>query len=411
MTPRSLLGSGRLAGQPILGSQSDERLVALARAGCEPAFEAIVRRYRRPLRSHCARVLGDERAEDAVQQAFVRAYESMMATRQALNLRPWLYRIAHNTALNALRDRALPHESLDDRHDGVERPDQAWERGERLREVFTAVQALPALQRDALLLRELEGRSYDEIAAELGVSGGSVRQALHRARMTLRSGASALTPMWLLVRLSLSQGRPVADRLPELIGGGAGAGGAAAKLCATALVAGAVVGGAATLPSEPRSAGADASRPGAARRSPATGPAAESPRTLGGAQLASEVAPGRHGEAGSAGDSRRREGAHDGGVEHAEGGDRSHGPFGPREDRGPRFRRDEGSGEHGRSGPGGSGGDLSDGDAHHEESGPASHGEGDGHRLGPAEHASSEPEELQRGGGEDLPPSSEQPDD
>src|SRR4051812_45466768 len=179
MTPRSILAPARLAGQPILRSQTDERLVDLVRAGSEPAFEAIVARYRKPLLRYCARILTEERAEDAVQQTFVRAYGAMRKNGAELKLRPWLYRIAHNTALNALRDRGLRHEQLSDQLDGVERPDQALERTQGLEAVVSAVQDLPERQRDAIVLRELEGRSYDEIADELGVTGGAVRQLLN----------------------------------------------------------------------------------------------------------------------------------------------------------------------------------------------------------------------------------------
>jgi RNA polymerase sigma factor (sigma-70 family) len=231
----------------VLSTQSDERLVDLVRAGSDPAFEAIVDRYRRALMRYVSCLLPPERAEDVVQQAFVKAYEAMHRDAAELNLKPWLYRIAHNGALNALRDRALVHSELDDRVDGVERPDQVFERNLGLRELVVAVQALPERQRDAILLRELEGRSYDEIAAALGVTDGAVRQLLHRARNSLRSAAAALVPMPLVTRLAAGEStEPVTARVAELMGMGGGA--LAMKLCATALVTGAVVGGAAVVP-------------------------------------------------------------------------------------------------------------------------------------------------------------------
>src|SRR3954464_2504810 len=218
MTPRSLLAPARLAGQPILRSQTDERLVDLARAGHEPAFEAIVARYRRPLLRYCGRILSDERAEDAVQQTFVKAYDAMRRDDNELKLRPWLYRIAHNTALNGLRDKGLQDEPLDPQIDGVERPDQAAERRQGVREVLAAVQALPSRQRDAIVLRELEGRSYEEIAGALGVTGGAVRQLLNRARTPLRAGASAVTPAGLIPRLPLAhQSDSVTSRMAETL--------------------------------------------------------------------------------------------------------------------------------------------------------------------------------------------------
>src|ERR671914_326616 len=103
MTPQALLAPARLAGQPILRSQTDERLVDLVRAGCDPAFEAIVARYRGSLLRYAGRLLDRARAEDVVQQTFVKAYDAMLAGDAELNLRPWLYRITHNNALNSLR--------------------------------------------------------------------------------------------------------------------------------------------------------------------------------------------------------------------------------------------------------------------------------------------------------------------
>ena len=186
MTPRALFHPARLARRPVLSTQSDERLVDLVRAGSDPAFEAIVERYRRALMRYVSRLLPPERAEDVVQQAFVKAYEAMQRDAAELNLRPWLYRIAHNGAINALRDRALAHAELDERIDGVERPDQALERTLGLRRLVVAVQALPERQRSAILLRELEGRTYEEIAAALGVTVRTVQRDWAKARMLLQ---------------------------------------------------------------------------------------------------------------------------------------------------------------------------------------------------------------------------------
>ena len=248
MTPRSLIAPARLARAPVLATQSDDRLVDLVRAGHESAFETIVARYRAPLLRYAERFLPRDRAEDAVQQAFVRAFDALPRDDAELNLRPWLYRIVHNTALNALRDRALQHGDLPENIDGVEQPDQALERSQGLRDVLGAVAALPSRQRDAIVLRELEGRSYDEIATELGVSGGAVRQLLNRARNRLRSGATALVPVGLLARLPwATSSEPVAVRVAEW-SSAAGAAAVATKVCATALVTGAVVGGAAVAP-------------------------------------------------------------------------------------------------------------------------------------------------------------------
>ena len=251
MTPKSLLHPARLARRPVLATQTDGRLVDLVRAGYEPAFEAIVDRYRGPLLRYIGRILPAERAEDALQQVFVSAYQAILRDRAEIELRPWLYRIAHNTALNGLRDRGLRHEPLPEAVDGVERPDQALERRQGLASVLTAVRALPERQRDAILLRELEGRSYQEIAGTLGVTDGAVRQLLNRARTTLRATATALVPQGVVTRLTWGEpAEPLAARVAEMCGAGAagGVGALAAKLCTTALVTGAVVGGVAVSP-------------------------------------------------------------------------------------------------------------------------------------------------------------------
>src|SRR3954462_6758322 len=245
MTPKSLIEPAPHAGTALLRSQTDGRLIDLTRDGNERAFEAIVQRYRRPPPRHCSRLLPAARAEDAVQQAFLSAHRAIHAGDAELNLRPWLYRIAHNASLNLLRQHGYDHDEVSDEIDGVETPPQAFERGERLRTVVAAVQELPERQRSAIVLQAVEGRSYDEIALELGVSDGAVRQLLNRARNTLREAAAALTPTGLLTRVASGGSEAtIAERVAQAL---AGAGGSAlvAKAGATLDVAGAVAGGAA----------------------------------------------------------------------------------------------------------------------------------------------------------------------
>jgi RNA polymerase sigma factor (sigma-70 family) len=244
-----LIEPARLAGGAVMRTQSDERLVDLVRAGNHRAFDAIVHRYSKALLRYCRRFLPAARAEDVVQQTFMNAYGAICADTRAIDLKPWLYRIAHNASLNALRaGAAIDTEPISDEIDGVERPDQAVERRERLAHVVAAVQALPPRQRDAIVLRELEGRSYDEIATELAVSGGAVRQLLSRARMTLRAGATAVVPEWALLRLATSgAGEPVAARVAEVVAAGGGVA-ALAKAGTAVFVAGAVVAGAIEAP-------------------------------------------------------------------------------------------------------------------------------------------------------------------
>jgi RNA polymerase sigma factor (sigma-70 family) len=246
LTPKSLIEPARHAGTALLRSQSDARLVDLTRDGNERAFEAIVQRYNRPLLRYCSRILPAARAEDAVQQAFLSAHRAIHAGDAELNLRPWLYRIAHNASLNQLRQSGFDHEQVSEEIDGVETPPQAFERGERLRSVMAAVHELPERQRDAIVLQAMEGRSYEEIAEELGVSDGAVRQLLNRARNTLREAAAAVTPTGLLTRIASSGGEAgVAERVAQVVAG-SGGGALLAKAGATLVVAGAVAGGAAT---------------------------------------------------------------------------------------------------------------------------------------------------------------------
>src|SRR3954447_22235419 len=155
MQPRLLRSPARLAGTSLLRLQTDERLVALAREGHERAFEAIVERYRVVLERYATRLVGPSRGEDAVQQAFVNAHTYLIGhPEKAIELRPWLYRIVHNAALNTLRASRdeQPFDEISER--GAPMGDDVFERREQLREALEALAALPANQRDAILLRE-----------------------------------------------------------------------------------------------------------------------------------------------------------------------------------------------------------------------------------------------------------------
>src|SRR4051794_21779876 len=250
MTPRRLIEPARLAGTALLHTQSDERLVDLTRAGNGRAFEAIVTRYRKQVLRYCAGILPPERAEDAVQQAFLNAYKAIVAGEAELNLRPWLYRVAHNSALNLLRQNGWNYDQIPEDFDGVVQPPQAVEQSERIRQVVRNVQELPERQRDAIVLRELEGRSYEEIAVALGVSDGAVRQLLNRARTTLRAAATSITPPQLVERVAerAALDAPAATRIAEISVAGAGGGMTLAKFGTVVVVAGAVAGGMANGP-------------------------------------------------------------------------------------------------------------------------------------------------------------------
>ncbi|HUO69693.1 MAG TPA: sigma-70 family RNA polymerase sigma factor [Solirubrobacteraceae bacterium] len=233
-----LIPPSRLA-RSVLRTQSDERLTELARAGSDAAFEALVARYRHALLRRCARVVGDTDADEAVQDALLRAHAALARGEPVRNVRPWLHAIAHNSALNLLRARASRPECVPNAREAIDQEDHAPQQREQLREVLTAVAELPARQRDAIVMRELEGRSYEEIAAQLGTTGGAVRQLLNRARNAMRDRLGALAGATPLLRWALDTGNGAAvARIGALSGGCA----LTAKLCTAALVPG-VVGG------------------------------------------------------------------------------------------------------------------------------------------------------------------------
>jgi len=215
--------------------QSDERLVKLAREAHEPAFEAIVDRYRGPLERYAARMADPCRAEDLVQHAFTRLYLFLCEDERSLVLGPWLYRVTRNAAINAARERT--HEEISENYDGVPQPPQVAEQRAHLRLVMGGLADLPERQRVAMVRRELEGRSYEEVAEELGVSGVGARQLVSRARIRLRDTAGLLIPLPLL-RLgdlgTASGAGAAAGGAGAAAAGGAGAGGGTLTLVAAA---------------------------------------------------------------------------------------------------------------------------------------------------------------------------------
>jgi RNA polymerase sigma factor (sigma-70 family) len=236
----------RLAGSAILAMQSDERLVKLVRTGHERAFDAIVQRYRKPLVNFCRRILPESRCEDAVQQTFINAHAALLASDEQLQLKPWLYAITRNAALNMLRQNGWNYDEIPLDFDGVRRPDQVFEQRAQLQQTVAAVNDLPERQRSALVMRELEGRSYAEIALALGANDGAVRQLLNRARVTLRDAASFLVPPPVVARAAASLPPSDGRRVSEVLAGFGAAG--VAKAGATALVAGTLVVGAVEAP-------------------------------------------------------------------------------------------------------------------------------------------------------------------
>jgi RNA polymerase sigma factor (sigma-70 family) len=179
---------------PLLRLQSDERLIALVRRGNHHAFEALVARYQARLLAFCRHMLSSkEDAEDVLQEVFAAAFNAILADEREINVRPWLYRIARNRSLNHLRRaQAVGVDSMDvhlSEH-GQTTADKVHRR-EDFRMLIADVQELPETQRTALLLREIDALSYDQIAEAMETTVPSVKSLLVRARVSLAEAAEA----------------------------------------------------------------------------------------------------------------------------------------------------------------------------------------------------------------------------
>jgi RNA polymerase sigma factor (sigma-70 family) len=232
-----------LLSTPLLRAQSDRRLSALAASGHDRAFEEIVERYRGPLQRYLRRLLSEPLAEDVLQATFVRAWQALRAGSEVRDLRPWLYRIAHNQAVNALRaaGSALPVT----RELSALSTEAEVEQREELRATLDGIDALPDRQRAAILAVAVADRPHADVAAELGLSDGALRQLLLRARSALRATATAITP-YPIVSWAASGQDVSAARVAE-VAASAGGAGVAIKTGAAVLAAGAIVAGAPSL--------------------------------------------------------------------------------------------------------------------------------------------------------------------
>ena len=207
----------------FLASQSDERLVSLARSGHERAFAAIVERYRPELQALARRLCSDDRSEDVVQQAFLSAFAALRSGAEVKHLRGWLYQIVRNAASRPRAPHCLP---LDGEAASVETVEDVVQQRALAISTLTELSRLPDRQRQAMIGTALGGMGRAEIASSMGLSEGAVRQLVHRARTTLRTMVTAVTP-WPLARWltatgsggSVGAGGPVTAELA----GGAGA--------------------------------------------------------------------------------------------------------------------------------------------------------------------------------------------
>jgi len=179
---------------PLLRLQSDERLIAMVRRGNHHAFEALVARYQSRLLAFCRHMLSSkEDAEDVLQEVFAAAFNAILADDRAINVRPWLYRIARNRSLNHLRrTQAVGVDSMDvhlSEH-GQTTADKVHRR-EEFRLLIADGQELPETQRTALLLREIDAVSYEQIAEAMETTVPSVKSLLVRARVSLAEAAES----------------------------------------------------------------------------------------------------------------------------------------------------------------------------------------------------------------------------
>jgi RNA polymerase sigma factor (sigma-70 family) len=193
---------------PLLKLQGDERLIAMARSGNPGAFETLVDRYQGRLLGFCRQMLGStEDAEDVLQEVFVNAYRAMLADEREINLRPWLYRIARNRCLNHLRKPTADAQESMDMVPAIEAASTAERvhNREEFRQLLSDVRKLPETQRSALLLREMDALSYEEIAQAMDTSVPSVKSLLVRARISLAEANQARQLTCGEVRLELAE--------------------------------------------------------------------------------------------------------------------------------------------------------------------------------------------------------------
>jgi RNA polymerase sigma factor (sigma-70 family) len=191
--------AGRRPRLPLRGG-GEARLVAAARAGDEQAFAAIVQRHERALRAYAGKLLRGSGIdpEDVVQDVFVQAHAAFAGDDdRELALKPWLFRMTRNRVIDMLRRSDRPGQSLD--AEGAAEPAAAFSaepaqvhgRREAMRALLADLAELPREQRDALLMRELEGLSHESVATQLGVTPAATRMLVVRARENLvKSGAA-----------------------------------------------------------------------------------------------------------------------------------------------------------------------------------------------------------------------------
>jgi len=176
---------------------ADGELVKTAIAGREASFEELVRRYQRPIAAYVYRMVGDyDSALDLTQEVFIKVYNSLARYRSEFKFSTWIYKIAHNAAIDHLRRYAVREQAVTSGFDTEGRdtpvegrrltPEQESERSERRSEVEMVVEMLPCAYRELIVLRHSHDLSYDEIAEVTGLPLGTVKNRLFRAREAMR---------------------------------------------------------------------------------------------------------------------------------------------------------------------------------------------------------------------------------
>jgi RNA polymerase sigma factor (sigma-70 family) len=187
---------GRLPlGLPLLRLRSDDQLLAHFRAGSDEAFRVLHDRYRQRLFAYVRQMLSGasrQDAEDVLQDVFVRAYGALRNDSRDMNVRAWLYRVAHNRCIDHLRRPVPPPaEIFEVSRKPLHDPIEEAQRRDDLRRLVEDVARLPDQQRSALLMREIDGMSYANLAVALDVTVPAVKSLLVRARIGLVEAAEA----------------------------------------------------------------------------------------------------------------------------------------------------------------------------------------------------------------------------
>ena len=176
---------------------TDVELIAKAIRGREEGFEELVRRYQRPITAYVYRMLGEyESSLDVTQEVFIKVYNSLEKYSSDYKFSTWLYRIAHNAAIDYMRRNSANLQSLEtENEEGAYQlqlesplltPEQERERSEWRSEIEAVVKCLPAVYRELILLRHAQDLSYDEIAEVTNLPLGTVKNRLFRAREMMR---------------------------------------------------------------------------------------------------------------------------------------------------------------------------------------------------------------------------------